>query len=93
MTRGGLVPRALRRPAGVARAFMPDDSLEHQIETERRHVQRGEALVAKQRAIVKRLGREGNPKLIQSARSLLAAFETSLALARERLATLEQQRA
>ena len=57
---------------------------------ERRHVERGKELVAKQEAILEVL-RIHHPSMVARAEEVLAALRQSLQLAQERLADLERQ--
>jgi hypothetical protein len=61
------------------------------IEMERRHIREGEARVARQEAIVRRLESGGSPEVAQGARELLASFREFLASAQKRVDDLERR--
>ena len=58
---------------------------EHPLARAERRVREGEACVARQAAIAEKLGRAGHGWAAETAGIVLAAFETSLELARDRL--------
>lgn len=88
-------PRLLYRSTSanerVHNRTMADKAPESALEMERRHVRQGERLVAQQEAIVEQLGPLGDPLVVRRARELLATFRTTLALAQERLQSLERK--
>jgi hypothetical protein len=63
---------------------------ESQIEMERRHILEGEARIARQEALIRKLDLSRNLDLVLSARELLEAFRESVAFAKERVSYLER---
>jgi hypothetical protein len=57
----------------------------------RRHVEQGEGHVARQKALIAELDRDGHARLAVEARALLTTLETSLRLARGDLARIENE--
>ena len=57
----------------------------------RRHVEQGEGHVARQKALIAELDRDGHAGLAVEARALLTTLETSLRLARGGLARIENE--
>ena len=71
---------------------MPGKPTGSQIEMERRHILEGEARIARQEALIRKLDLAGNLDLILIARELLEALRESVSLSRERLSSLERHR-
>jgi len=66
-------------------------SPEKAIEMERTHIERGEGMVARQAALVKRLIDGGHDKLAREATAVLGLLHDSLGLSRDRLRDLESR--
>jgi hypothetical protein len=70
---------------------MSDVPTEDRLAMARRHVKQGEHHVARQKALIAELDRDGYAKLAVEARALLTTFETSLLLMHEDLARIENE--
>jgi hypothetical protein len=73
------------------RVEMSDIPTEDRLAMARRHVEQGERHVARQKALIAELDRDGHAKLAVEARALLTTFETSLRLERDDLARIENK--
>ena len=62
---------------------VPDVPAESVLEMAARHVREGEEHIAKQRALIAELERDGHDNMLPAARELLATFEQTLATHRE----------
>lgn len=72
-------------------AFMIE-SPQNAVEIERRHVREAEKLVERQEAILRQLRLRRDRRLAELAQEVLAGLHESLAIAKARLARLEQER-